>query len=329
MADFPLSVSERKRLIQLIARRGAVDSYDRQRNFVENCGLDLISERFRYGDTPGNFAQTLIRESQQAGMIGTPPNHALRQILEYVREELVAGHPDESQFIDTLLGRTLPASTPPSQPLPPQSAPSLKLASLGTKATTTIPLKSPSPLATPLPTSNTSTATTPLSSSQPSTSPEELPFFLLDGWWYGAALLLFFLGGVAGWITDALMGWGLGLLNSPRYLSQELIVGAGGLCGLVYAVAGALSYPIDREDYYNSAIDGYLLLVDGFGIAERLAGLLTSLPLNLLVAVALTYGIKLLLLSIPGIVELSEPTTQSLFMGILVAGWILRWITES
>jgi hypothetical protein len=151
MADLPLSVSERKRLIQMIARRGAVDTYNHQRNFVENCGLELISERLPYGETPGNFAQILIRESQQAGMIGNPPEHALRQVLQYVREELMKGHPDELPFIDTLLGRSLPESNPSSQPLRPQTAPSLKVASLGTKATTTTPLKSPSPLATRLP----------------------------------------------------------------------------------------------------------------------------------------------------------------------------------
>lgn len=331
MADLPLSVSERKRLIQMIARRGAVDTYDRQRNFVENCGLDLISERLRYGETPGNFAQMLIRECQQAGIIGTPPDHALRQVLQYVREELVEGHPDELLFIDTLLGRSLPENTPSSQPPRPQTAPPLKVTSLGTKATTTTPLKTPSPLATRLPTSSDSTATAPVSHSQTTTTQEDLdlPFFLLDVWWYGAAFLLFFFGGAAGWLADALMGWVLGVLDYPHYLSQELIVGAGGLCGLVYAVAGALSYPIDRGDYFNSAIDGYLLLLDGFGIAERVAGLLTSLPLNLLVAVVLTYGIKLIFLSIPGIAELSEITTQSLFLGILAAGWILRWITES
>lgn len=90
MAELPLSVSERKRLVQMIARRGSVDTYDRQRNFVENCGLDSISERLRYGDTPGNFAQMLIRESQHVGIIGNPPDHALRHVLQYVREELVS-----------------------------------------------------------------------------------------------------------------------------------------------------------------------------------------------------------------------------------------------
>lgn len=329
MADLPLSVSERKRLIQIIARRGAVDTYDRQRNFVENCGLDLISDRLRYGETPDNFAQMLIRESQQAGMIGNPTDHALRQVLQYVREELVAGHPDELLFIDTLLGRSIAESIPLSQSPRPQTAPSLKVASLGTKATTTTPLKTPSLLATRLPISSNSTATAPASHAQTTTSPQDLPFFLLDVWWYGAAFLLFSLGGAAGWLADAIMGWGLGILDYPRYLSQELIVGAGGLGGLVYPVAGALSYPIDRGDYFNSAIEGYLLLLDGFGIAERVAGLLTSLPINLLVAVVLTYGIKLILLNIPGIAELSEATTQSLFIGILAAGWILRWITES